>query len=219
MDYRGRKLFLIATAVLLNMLLRGTPVFAAEPMKAEEQLIKPEVERKELQLARIDSESLEIGYFTGSMSFEDFGTNSVQGVFLAFHINEDVFLIGSYGETTIGKSSVEIEYPDSKKFTDSQREVSYYNVMLGYNLLPGEVFIGDKLAFNTDLYLVVGTGTTKFADDSYATFVYGWGYRFLGADWLSVHLDVRNHTFTHYELPYKKTVNNLEATIGLAIFF
>jgi len=219
MDTGCRKFLLRnITYVLLN-LLASSAVFAVEPMKAEEQLIKPEVKRQELQLAKIDSESFEIGYFNGNMNFEDFGTNSVQGVFLNFHINEDVFLSANYGETTIGKTSSEIEIPNNEKFTEKEREVTYYNVLLGYNLLPGEVFVGSRTAFNTDLYLVVGTGTTEFAGDEYATFVYGWGYRFLGADWLSIHLDVRNHSFTHYKLGYEKKVNNLEMTIGMAIFF
>lgn len=215
---RGWKLLLVTIAFCLSGMISVPLVFAVEPMKAEEQLIKPEVERKDVRLARIDTESLEIGYFTGSMSFEDFGTNSVQGVFLAFHVNEDVFLLGSYGETTIGKTSSEI-INSSPMFSDSERDVNYYNILLGYNLLPGEVYIGNKLAFNTDLYFVVGSGTTQFAGDDYATFVYGWGYRFLGADWLSIHLDVRNHSFTHYKFGYEKSVNNLESTIGLAIFF
>lgn len=215
---RGWKLLLVNIMFFLSGMSSAPLVFAVEPMKAEEQLIKPEVERKDVRLARIDNESLEIGYYAGSMSFEDFGTNSVQGVFLAFHVNEDVFLLGSYGETTIGKSSSEI-INDSPMFSDSERKVKYYNVLLGYNLLPGEVYIGNKLAFNTDLYFVVGSGSTEFAGDDYATFVYGWGYRFLGADWLSIHLDVRNHSFTHYKFGYEKSVNNLESTIALAIFF
>lgn len=215
---RGWQLFLTGLVITLPLMVTCSLSFAVEPMKAEEPLYKPEVERKEVRLARIDTESLEIGYFAGSMSFEDFGTNSVQGVFIAFHVNEDVFLLGSYAETTIGKTSSEI-INNSPMFSDSEREVSYYNVLLGYNLFPGEVFVGDKLAFNTDLYIVVGSGTTEFAGDDYATFVYGWGYRFLGADWLSVHLDVRNHSFTHYKFGYEKSVNNLETSIGLAIFF
>ena len=218
MVYRRWQLFLTSTVLFISGMSCSLLAYAVEPMKAEEQLIKPEVERKEVTLPRIDNESLEIGYYTGSMSFEDFGTNSVQGLFIAFHINEDVFLIGSIGETTIGESSSEVIYNDPM-FSDSQRKVSYYNVLLGYNLLPGEVFIGNKLAFNTDLYFVVGSGSTSFADDDYATFVYGWGYRFLGADWLSIHLDVRNHSFTHYKFGYEKAVKNLETTIGLAIFF
>ncbi len=215
---RGWK-FLLSTMVICLAVSAGAPVvFAVEPMQAEEPLIKPEVKRAEVVLPKIDTESIEIGYFTGSMGFEDFGTNSVQGIFVAFHVNEDVFLLGSYGQTTIGKSTSEI-INNSLMFTDAERKVSYYNVLLGYNLLPGEVFIGNKLAFNTDLYIVVGSGTTKFAGDDYATFVYGWGYRFLMADWLSLHLDMRNHSFIHYKFGYERSVNNLETTIGLAVFF
>lgn len=215
---RRWQLFLSGLVISLAGMLTSASSFAVEPMKAEEPLYKPEVERKDVKLARIDTESLEIGYYAGSMTFEDFGTNSVQGVFLAFHVNEDVFLQGNYAETTIGKASSEV-INNSPMFTDKERDVTYYNVLLGYNLLPGEVYVGSKLAFDTDLYIVVGSGTTRFAGDDYATFVYGWGYRFLGADWLSIHLDVRNYSFTHYKFGYEKSVNNLETSIGLAIFF
>ncbi len=216
---RDWKFLLVSIGLCLTEMMFASVVVAIEPMPAEELLIKPEVERKDMRLAKIDNESLEIGYYTGTMSFEDFGSNSVQGIFMSFHINEDVFLRASYGDTTIGKSTSEVSFPDTELFTDSQRKVTYYNVLVGYNLLPGEVYIGNELAFNTDLYFVVGSGVTKFADDNYATFVYGWGYRFLGADWLSFHLDVRSHSFTHYKFGYEKSVTNLEATIGMAIFF
>ena len=216
---RGWKLLLTGIGFCLINVMLMPVAMAVEAMQAEEQVFRPEVARQDLKLARIDNESLEIGYYAGTMSFEDFGANSVQGIFMGFHINEDVFLLASYGETTIGKSSSETTLPDNELFTEGQRKVTYYNLLLGYNLLPGEVYMGNKLAFNTDLYFVVGSGTTKFADDDYATFVYGWGYRFLGADWLSIHVDVRNHSFTHYKFGYEKSVNNLESTIGLAIFF
>lgn len=217
MVYRSRQ-FLLRLAMIYSFILVSSPGYAVEPMKAEEPLFKPEVARQDVKIAKIDTESIEIGYFTGQMAFEDFGTNSVNGLFINYHINEDIFLQGNIGETTIGRSSSEI-INSTRMFTDEQRNISYYNVLLGYNILPGEVFIGNKLAFNTDLYLVIGSGTTSFAGDDYASFVYGWGYRFLGTDWLSLHLDMRNHVFTHYKFGYEKSVSNLDTTIGLAIFF
>ena len=210
--------FLLSLVYIQILMLVSSNGYAVEPMKADEPVFKPEVSRQDARIAKIDSENIEVGYYSGHMAFEDFGTNSVSGLFLAFHINEDVFLLGNYAETTIGLSSSEIVF-SSPMFTSGERNITYYNLLLGYNVLPGEVFMGNKLAFNTDLYLVIGSGTTSFAGDDYATFVYGWGYRFLGTDWLSVHLDMRNHSFTHYKFAYEKRVSNLEVTLGLAIFF
>lgn len=210
--------FLLSSISVAAFLMQAPAAQAVEPMKTEEQVFKPEVARKEVKLARIDEESIEIGYFTGNMSFEDFGNNRTQGISLTYHVNEDVFLQGNYGQTTIGKSSREIPFNESI-VPNNKRDVVYYNVLIGYNLLPGEVFMGNKYTFNTDLYLVVGSGTTEFAGDDYSTFTYGWGYRFLATDWLALHLDMKNHTFTHYRFGYETRVNNLEATIGAAIFF
>lgn len=216
---RRRKFLLAYLAVaLFSCVLPMAQLHAVEPMQAEEQIIKPEVLRKDVNIAGIDTESFEIGYYNGVMSVEDFGTNSVQGIWFAFHLTEDVFLVSTVGQTTTGKSSQE-EYSGSDIFTDSERELSYYNIMLGYNLLPGEVFWGSDLAFNTDLYITVGSGITEFGGDEHSTFVYGVGYRFIGADWLTVHVDMRNHTFQHDYFAREQTVNNLEFTLGLAIFF
>ena len=216
---RGRKFFLaFMTLSWVSCLVPIAPLCAAEPMQAEEQIIKPQVRRQDINIAGIDTENFEIGYYTGVMSVEDFGSNSVQGIWFAFHLNEDVFLVSTFGKTKTGKSSQE-EYSGSDIFTDSQRELSYYNIMVGYNLLPGEVYWGRNLAFNTDLYLTVGSGITKFGGDEHSTFVYGIGYRFIGADWLSVHVDMRNHSFQHDYFAREKKVNNLELIFGLAIFF
>ncbi|MDH5443924.1 MAG: outer membrane beta-barrel domain-containing protein [Gammaproteobacteria bacterium] len=219
MDCGRRQFFLgqfIVTLAICMVFI--TQTCAVEPMKAEEQVFKPEVQRKDVRIAGIDSETFEIGYYTGTMSVEDFGANSVQGILLAFHLTEDVFLMSTMGKTTTSKSSQE-EYSGSDIFTQSDRDLTYYNIMLGYNLLPGEVFWGNDMAFNTDLYLTVGSGITEFGGDEHSTFVYGVGYRFIGADWLSVHIDMRNHTFQHDYFARERKVNNLEFTIGMAIFF
>lgn len=215
---RGRKLFLGCLVILLGGAGFSISLHAAEPLRAEEQLIKPEVHRRDIKVSGIDSENFEVGYYTGLMSVEDFGVNAVKGVMFAYHLTEDVFLLASTGQTITERSTQE-EYSGSDIFTETERELSYINVMLGYNLFPGEVFWGSDLAFNTDIYITIGSGTTDFGGDEHSTFVYGIGYRFIGADWLSIHFDMRNHTFEHDYFARSKTVDNLEYTFGLAVFF
>ncbi|HFE32118.1 MAG TPA: outer membrane beta-barrel domain-containing protein, partial [Gammaproteobacteria bacterium] len=103
--------------------------------------------------------------------------------------------------------------------TDSGRILSYYNVSLGYNLLPGEAFIGRNWAFRTALYVIAGAGSTTFAGDDRFTINFGAGYRFLATDWLALHVDVRDHIFDIDVLGYSKTAHNLETTAGLSVFF
>ena len=49
--------------------------------------------------------------------------------------------------------------------SDAERRFTYYNLSLGYNFLPGEVFIGRNLAMTSALYLIGGIGTVKFGGD------------------------------------------------------
>ena len=81
------------------------------------------------------------------------------------------------------------------------------------------MFIGEGRAFNTNLYLIAGLGSTRFADDDRFTVNFGAGYRFLLTDTLALHLDFRDHLFDIDLLGEEKTVHNLEATLGITIFF
>ena len=65
----------------------------------EGQIIEMEVQRREIKEPDIDSEDFEIGAFVGVMSIEDFGSNVVYGVRLAYHGTEGFFVEGSVGQT------------------------------------------------------------------------------------------------------------------------
>ena len=55
-------------------------------------MISPELERRTITEADIDSEDFEVGAFVGVMSIEDFGSNVVYGARGAYHITEDFFV-------------------------------------------------------------------------------------------------------------------------------
>jgi len=182
-------------------------------------VVEPEVERRDIQETGIDSENFELGVYFGLLSVEDFGANTVLGYRAAFHISEDFFLEGAYGQSETSPTSSEPPYGPFKLLTDSQRTLTYYNLSFGWNLLPGEAFIGSGRAFNHALYLIGGVGSTNFADTDYFTVNFGFGYRLLLTDWLALHLDVRDHMFEHELLGEMKSTHNLEMHSGLTIFF
>ncbi len=103
--------------------------------------------------------------------------------------------------------------------TPPERRFTYYSLSLGYNLFPGEVYIGRNLAMNGALYVLGGIGSTKFAGDQKFTVNFGAGYRLLPTDWLAIHIDVQDHVFQSDLLGSDKLVNNLGAGIGLTFFF
>lgn len=185
----------------------------------QEGVIQPEVERREARPVKIDTDNFEIGAFYGLMSVEDFETNSEYGVRLAYHISEGFFVEGTYGTTDAGETSFEKLSGGAPLLTDDQRKLSYYDLSVGYNLLPGEVFIGRKRAYPSALYVVVGAGNTNFADDDFFTLVLGAGYRMLLTDWLALRVDVRDRLFDSDLLGEDKTTHNFEFNIGLSGFF
>jgi outer membrane beta-barrel protein len=182
-------------------------------------VIEPQVERREIKRTKIDTEDFELGAYFGILSIEDFESHSVYGARLAYHLTEDFFLEGTVGRSKAGRTSYETLSGAAELLDDDDRDYTYYALSVGWNALPGEVFIGKNRAYNSAFYLVAGIGSTTFAGDDRFTVSGGFGYRILPTDWLAVHFDVRDHVFDIDLLGKKKIVNNLEAHLGLSIFF
>lgn len=190
-----------------------------EPALAPPRVIEPEVERREVRVARIDSENIEVGVHYGALSIEDFGTGPVQGLTAAYHVTEDIFLEAAFGRSRAGRSSYEELGGEVQLLTPSERRFTYYSLSLGYNLLPGEVYIGRSLAMTSALYLVGGVGSTRFAGDDRFTMNFGAGYRLLPTDWLAVRIEVQDRVFQSDLLGRDKLTNNISAHLGLTVFF
>ncbi len=196
------------------------PADAEQPKEIIQQdpVIQPAVKRREVKQADIDTENFELSAYAGILSIEDFGSEPVYGLRLNYHITEDFFLQGAIGISEAGRTSAET-FTGSTILTEEQRNYEFYTVAIGYNLLPGEAFIGRKTAFNTALYLIAGAGNTTFAGDDRFTITWGGGYRITVTDWMAVHLDVRDHIYSIDITGEDKNVNNFETSIGLSFFF
>lgn len=216
----GRLLHLLVAPALAGALAgcaHQPPVAAVAD--AEPQVIEPEVARRDVEPPEIDTEDFELGVFAGEMSMEDFGVNTVFGARFAYHVTEKYFVELAAGQTTAELTSFERLSGAAQLLTDAERDYAYYNVSLGYNLLPGEGFIGRNRALNTQIYVIGGVGSTKFAGDDRFTFNVGMGLRVLPLDWLAVHADIRDHVFDVDLLGQPKTTHNLEGHIGVTFFF
>jgi len=189
-----------------------------EDAGASAPVISPEVERRTMKTPKIDTEDFEITGYVGLLSVEDFGSNTVYGARLAYHVSEGLFLEGTYGQTgDVDLTSVEVL--DNIDLLGSDRKYSYYNLALGWNVFPGEVFIGKNHAFNSALYVLGGAGNTTFAGDDRFTLTFGAGYRVLATDAIALHFDVRDHLFDNDITGEDKTTHNMEFTLGLSWFF
>jgi len=185
----------------------------------DDSVITPEVERREVRPAKIDTENWEVGAYAGSLSVEDFEVNIVYGARLAYHISEDFFAEALYGTSDAGISSYERLSGSAPLLTDSERKFKYWSVGFGWNVLPGEVFLGGTRAYNSAVYLTAGAGSTSFAGDDRFTVTLGAGARVMIRDWLAAHLDVRDHILEVDVVGTNKQTHNFEATVSLTGFF
>ena len=183
------------------------------------RVIEPNVTRRKIKTPKIDNENWEIGGGYGVLSIEDFGTNPTVAAQFNFHVTEDFFFRADIGQSTAGRTSFETLGGDIDLLTGNQRRFTYYSLSLGYNFLPGEVFLGRKTAMNSGFYTLLGIGSVKFAGDDHLAINLGAGFRVLPTDWLAIHIGVQDYVFDSDLLGEKKVTNNFETLLSATVFF
>ena len=211
-----RPTLLLITALLSAPALAQT---AAPQQPANEQVIVPEVQRREVRLPKFPSKDFEVGLLAGTYATQSFGASAVGGVRLGYHLSEDFFVEGVYAQTKVSDKTFEEIFPGAGPLADTDKKLSYYNVSAGYNLFPGEIFLGSKTAKASSIYLIGGVGSTKFANQRKQTFNVGFGFRVLFSDRWAVRVDVRDHIFSYDLLGVRQNTQNLELTTGFAYYF
>ncbi len=192
--------------------------FASE-VSSNEVEIKPIVERKDVLDDVLDTENFEIGLQGGLISVEDFESNSWVSAHLAYHITEYFYVKARYGVADAGITSFEKLSNTSPLLTDEQREITYYGLNIGYNLMPGEIFLGKDLAFNSVFSVELGGGTTEFAGDDNFTVNISTNYRVFINDWIAWDIGMSDYIFDTTITGQTKTTHNLNFTTGFAVYF
>jgi outer membrane beta-barrel protein len=190
---------------------------AARP--ANEQVVVPQVERRDVKLPKFPSKDFEVGAFAGVYSTENFGASAVYGLRLGYHITEDFFVQANLAQTKVSDEAFRQLLPGGGIFPEEEQKLTYYNLSAGWNILPGEVFIGSNRAKATAVYLLAGIGSTKLVERRRQTLNFGLGLRMLLADRAGIHLELRDHVFSTDLLGPRQSTHNLELTGGFAWYF
>jgi outer membrane beta-barrel protein len=196
----------------------GGVAVAADPAPPADQVVVPQVDRRDIRPPRFPSNDFELGAFVGSYATQNFGTSAVVGLRLGYAITEDVFVEGVYAQTRVSDEMFRQVLP-SGVFPSQKETLSYYNLSAGYNVLPGEVFIGGKRAKPSAFYVIGGVGSTKIDQQRRPTFNFGAGWRVFASDMFALQLDMRDHVFSLDLLGKRQNTQNLEFTGGLSVFF
>lgn len=211
--------------LLMLPLLMPFAATAENPVTKEagEQVIQPEVDRRTVTVPKISARDIEFGVFAGMLNIESFGSNPVYGGRLAYHVTEDIFIEGTYAKSTVSDAAFRtlgIGIFTTNSPSENTVDLTYYNLSVGVNLFPGELFIGRGRAMTSALYLVGGIGNTSFDRIDNITYNIGIGVRIVPLDWLSLRIEMRDHLFASDLLANEnKMTNNIELTFGLSGFF
>ncbi|MGD8977311.1 MAG: outer membrane beta-barrel domain-containing protein [Gammaproteobacteria bacterium] len=180
-------------------------------------VIEPELDRRDVKRPRIDTEDWEISGFVGALSVEDFGTELIYGARLGYHVSEDIFLEGEYAWSEISDSN--FRRIGAPLFDNEDEDLTSYSLSVGYNVLPGEVFVGSGWARASSMYITFGAGNTNFVGEDNVTFLAGFGLRTLISDWFSIRVEARDRIFESDLLGENEWKHNFEATLTLGVFF
>lgn len=185
MDNRIIRLFLGAS---LALLFTSTSGHAEEGLQ-DTPVIDPSIVRLGLKEDDLDEENFEVGAYIGYMSVEHFGTYPLYGVRGAWHVSEDLFFEINTGMTSVDRTPAEdFSGTDTSFFTDDERDFLYYNLSLGFNIFPGEIFITKDWAFNSAFYVIAGGGTVDFLGEKEFALNLGAGLRVIFTDWFAAHI-------------------------------
>lgn len=220
--------YLFLTVVSSALWLMATITHAAESNEderterrkaAEADIFEPKVSRQTFNENNIEVSNFEFGLHYGVLSIEDFEVNGVLVASFSYHALEDLFLSVNYGLSQAGQTSWEALSGGAEFLTEEERDYSFYQISVGYNLFPGEVFLGSSRAYNSALYLIAGAGNTEFAGDQQFTVNFGFGFRFIPNNWLAIHFRVQDYLFESNLIGEDKVTNNIELSAGLSVFF
>jgi outer membrane beta-barrel protein len=186
------------------------PVIAGENMP--DQVIDPNIARRDIVVPAIDTEQYEVGAFAGTLATTRDNSLGVFGVRAGMFFTEDFFGEWSFATSLGGKNdSTGPESGDPVK-------VDSFGVSLGYNLLPLELFNGETSVMPAWIYVLGGAAQTSYDDESFVSGHFAIGMRVMPADHWSVRVEIRNELWPASGDESKGSVN-LQYTFGVGYAF
>jgi len=199
----------------------GVIVPAAAVAQSKESIPEPvipaQVDRRDVHVPKISANDLEISGYAGILSVQGFGSKPSAGLRLGYHVTEDFFLEGTYGRSKVSDESYRrLGIPI---FSSEEVPLTYYNLSVGWNVFPGEIFTGKDWAMTSAVYLIGGVGNVKFNTEKHIAYDVGIGIRVLPKDWLSLRFEMRDHMFSSDILGKNELTHNFEMTLGIGAYF
>ncbi|WP_370979996.1 outer membrane beta-barrel domain-containing protein [Agaribacterium sp. ZY112] len=161
----------------------------------------------------LDNELFEFGVDAGVLAIQDFNTELAAGFNATFHGSEDFFLQFNYLTADAGYSA--FENSQGPYFEGDDRRFTHYDLLLGYNLLAGELYPSEGVSTLSNLYLVAGVGNNSFGGEESFGASLGLGYKLGLTRRLNLRFDFRDHIYQSDLIKNDATTHNTQLSIGI----
>jgi len=176
-------------------------------------IVKPDTEQEVIKDSDIRNVSMSVGMYAGVISYENFDSNYLTALYLSYPFNEKVFVEAEFGVSAINDS--EYRNIGLPLFDSEESDVTFYTVLVGYNLLPGEVYWSQEKTLISSFYLVGGIGSISFDQQDTLTINLGAGFKMQLDDNKSLRFEARDRVFDTDTLGTDKLSNNVEFHLGI----
>jgi outer membrane beta-barrel protein len=165
----------------------------------------------------IDPGKFEVGPFTGILSVEDFGSEAVGGIELAYHLRDNWLLQASYGRSEVDRAAFETS--QRRFLSGDDREFEYLAFTGAYRLIHGRSFLGSDSRFYSDIRLLAGPERVSFAGSDEWGINAGLSYRVAFSERITANVDFREHIVERDFIGDDKTTFNTELRLGINMLF
>jgi outer membrane beta-barrel protein len=161
----------------------------------------------------------ELGIFGGVYAADLLSASYLVGGNLTYHVTEDIGLEAGFGYSRAQSDLVHIiEASRGITLVRIDAPVYIYTAHLIWTIAYGKLrwFGADIGRF--DFNLAIGGGITDNTTSRGLTGSFGFGVKFFFAEWFEIRIDVRDQILEQELLGAQTIVNNLTATLGLAVY-
>ena len=180
--------------------------------EAPGQVIDPNVQRPKVGVREIKGEDYEVGAYAGMFLPNRKQTLGIYGLRAAYHKSEKFFVEANYATA----STVGYDEFRSLVGANDAPDVDYdsFGLSLGYNLLPGDLYVSKNYTLPITVYAIAGIGYASYESNNFTAYSFGGGLKLFPLDWLSARFELRDQIWSNHGLD-----DNIEFTFGLAAFF
>ncbi len=161
----------------------------------------------------------EISVFGGVYAADLLSASYLVGGSLTYHVTEEIGLEAGFGYTRADSELVRIiEQDRGISLIRIDAPVYVYTAHLVWALAYGKLrWFGSEIG-RFEFNIAIGGGITDNQTSRGLTGSFGFGIKFFFEEWFEIRLDVRDQILEQVLLGESAIVNNLTATLGLAVY-